>query len=219
MQQQQAAKEAIANSPGEVAFFKVLHAELKKADFFFERATEEFTIREERAVGGMEITKQQQDSIATSKVGWSLMAKSIYRLYKELLLLEAFAIMTYCGFSKILKKHDKVSGYQTRSAFMESMVNKASFTNYPRVMEMISRCERLYEEVSGYLVREGSTGTHGLSEDERLFICMIRRLNEQVLSDDKEDDESEDDRIPITSSSKSPAVAIPPHHTKRQRKS
>jgi hypothetical protein len=37
--------ENIENRPGEVAsFFKVLHAEVKKADFFFERATKEFTI-------------------------------------------------------------------------------------------------------------------------------------------------------------------------------
>jgi hypothetical protein len=97
---------------------------------------------------------------------------------------------------------------------MEIVVNKASFRNYPKVMEMISRCERLCEEASGYL---GRAGNKGLSDDERLFISTIRRLNEQVLSDDKEDDDSEDDHMPTTSSSKRPVVAIPPHHTKRQR--
>jgi hypothetical protein len=45
---------------------------------------------------------------------------------------------------------------------MESIVNKASFTNYSKVMEMIYRCDCLYEEVSDYLVREGNKG---LSED------------------------------------------------------
>jgi SPX domain protein involved in polyphosphate accumulation len=123
--------------------------------------------------------------------------------------------MTYCAFSKILKKHDKCSGYQTRSAFIEIIVNKASFTNYPKVIEMISRRERLFEEASGYLVRAGNKE---LSEDERPFISTTHRLNEQVLSDDKEDDDSEDDHMPTTSSSKRPVVAIPPHHTKRQRK-
>lgn len=38
-----------------------------------------------------------------------LMAACV-KLYKDLLLLENFAIMNYCGFSKILKKHDKVTG-------------------------------------------------------------------------------------------------------------
>lgn len=31
-------------------------------------------------------------------------------LYKDLMMLENFAIMTFCAFSKILKKHDKNTG-------------------------------------------------------------------------------------------------------------
>jgi hypothetical protein len=61
---------------------------------------------------------------------------------------------------------------------MANIVNKANFTNYPKVLEMISRCERLYEEVSEQLVQDGK---QGLYEDERLFINMIHRLNEQVM--------------------------------------
>ena len=166
----------IGKSPGEVAFFKLLHAELKKATHFFERAQQEFLIREERVREGMEIMKQPNSIMVNEK--WSLLAKSIYRLYKDLLLLETFCIMAYCSFSKILKKHDKVTGYDTRKAFMANIVNKANFTTYPRVLEMISRCERLYEEVSDHLMREGK---EGLYEDERLFINMIHRLNEQVM--------------------------------------
>lgn len=168
--------EELGKSPGEIAFFKLLHAELKKATHFFERAQEEFSIREERVQEGMEIMKQPNSIMVNEK--WSLLAKSIYRLYKDLLLLETFAIMTYCSFSKILKKHDKVTGYQTRVAFMANVVNKANFTNYPNVLGMISRCERMYEDVSRYLLIEGK---EALYEDERLFINMISRLNEQVL--------------------------------------
>lgn len=168
--------DTIGKSPGEIAFFKLLHAEFKKATHFFERAQQEYIIREERVRKGMEIMKQPNSIMVGEK--WSLLAKSIYRLYKDLLLLETFAIMTYCGFSKILKKHDKVTGYHTRNAFMANIVNKANFTNYPKVLEMISRCEQLYEEVSNRLVQDGK---HGLYEDERLFINMIHRLNEQVM--------------------------------------
>jgi hypothetical protein len=46
-------------------------------------------------MGGMEIMKQQQDSILMSKIGWSRMAKGIYRLYKELLLLEIENVCHY----------------------------------------------------------------------------------------------------------------------------
>lgn len=170
-------KEELGRNPGEKAFFKLLHAELKKATHFFDKAQQEFLIREERVREGMEIMKQPNSIMVNEK--WSLLAKSIYRLYKDLLLLETFAIMTYCSFSKILKKHDKVTGYDTRAAFMQNVVHKANFTSYPRVMEMISRCERLYEEVSEQLMREGK---ECLLEDERLFINMISRLNAQVLS-------------------------------------
>jgi SPX domain protein involved in polyphosphate accumulation len=158
--------ESMGKSPGEVAFFKLLHSEFRKATYFFDRATEEFTIREERVREGMEIMKQPNSIMVDGK--WSLLAKSIYQLYKDLLLLETFAIMTYCSFSKILKKHDKVTGYETRSAFMEKVVNKANFTHYPKVLEMITRCERLYDEVSRNLLREGK---QGLYEDERT--CTI----------------------------------------------
>lgn len=159
--------ETIGKSPGEVAFFKLLHAEFKKATYFFDRATEEFAIREERVREGMEIMRQPNSIMVNEK--WSLMAKSIYRLYKELLLLETFAIMTYCSFSKILKKHDKVTGYDTKNAFMSNIVNRANFTHYPKVLAMISRCERLYEEVSSSLLSEGK---HGLYEDERTSFCV-----------------------------------------------
>jgi len=167
---------SMGKSPGERAFFKLLHLEFKKASHFFDRATEEFTIREERVREGMEIMRKPNSIMVNEK--WGLMAKSIYRLYKDLLLLETFAIMTYCSFSKILKKHDKVTGYDTKNAFMANIVNKANFTHYPRVLSMISRCEKFYEEVSANLLKEGK---EGLYEDERLFINMIHRLNEQVL--------------------------------------
>jgi SPX domain protein involved in polyphosphate accumulation len=168
-------QDTIGMHPGEIAFFKLLHSELKKASHFFDRAQQEFLIREERVRDGLEIVRQPNFIMVNEK--WSHLAKSIYRLYKDLLLLETFAIMAYCSFSKILKKHDMVTGMETRIAFMENVVNKAKFTNYPQVLGMISRCEALYAEVSENLQRGGK---EGLYEDERLFIHMVRRLNDQV---------------------------------------
>ena len=37
------------------------------------------------------------------------------RFYRDALMLENFAIMNYCAFSKILKKHDKVRKPTSRS--------------------------------------------------------------------------------------------------------
>lgn len=176
----------MSRNPGEVAFFKLINSELKKAIHFFDKAQLEFEIREARVLEGTEIMKKANSLMVNEK--WSLMAKSLYRLYKDLLLLETYAIMTYCSFSKILKKHDKVTGHNTRIAFMKNVVNKANFTHYPKLMQMITRIEGMYEEVSQSLINEGKSG---LYEDERLFINMIHRLNEQVL-DTKEEEGAPD---------------------------
>ena len=186
---------ALGSNPGEVTFFKLLHTEVKKATHFFEQAQQEYQIREERVRTGIELITSQQNeygSYVTNnnnqngsiKSGrgtdednqWPRLAQSIFRLYRELLLLETFCIMAYCGFSKILKKHDKLTGHTTKNAFMAKIVNQANFVNYPRVLEMIARCERLYEDVSQRLVQQGQQGMY---EDERLFIHMIHRLNQQ----------------------------------------
>lgn len=180
-------KEFIGTSPGERAFFKLLRAELIKASKFFERAKQELSIREERMRDGIEIMKKPGSTMVSDK--WAAMAKAIYRLYKDLLLLELYAIMTYTSFSKILKKHDKVTGYDTRVKFMANVVNKANFTQYPDLLQMISRCEAKYEQVDKILVNEGKS-TSALDEDERLFISMIHRFYGQIM--DKAEEEGAD---------------------------
>ena len=178
----------MGKSPGEIAFFTLLHSELKKTTKFFDRTKQEFGLREERVREGIEIMRKPNSIMVSDK--WSTMAKSIYRLYKDLLLLELYAIMTYCSFSKILKKHDKVTGYETRRAFMENVVNKATFTHYPEVLAMIQRSEKLFEEVSQKLITDGNPA---LCEDERLFISVIHRFYGQIM--DKAAEEGAPDAV------------------------
>ena len=174
--------QTIGRDPGEVAYFKLLHAEFKKASHFFDKMQEEFAIRVDRVRVGLDILKEPKPGLVIEK--WSLLAKNIFRLYRDLLLFEIFAIMAYCSFSKILKKHDMVTGHETRGPFMSKVVNKANFTCYPQLLEMISRCEDMYEEVTDRLIQGGR---EGLYEDERLFIHMIHQLNRQ-MSDTAEEE-------------------------------
>jgi len=162
--------DSIRKHPGEIEFFKLLHSEFQKAVHFVDRAIDEFSIREERIREGMDIiqTKSHKSPV------WNAFAKSVYRLYTDLLLLETFCIMTYCSFSKILKKHDKHTGYETRNAFMLNVVNNANFTNYTNLQGMIERCQQVFTDVSDQLAQQGQ---EGLYEDERLFIDMIHKLN------------------------------------------
>lgn len=174
-----AAPAPLRQSPEEVDFFKALHAELKKAEFFFDEATKEHQIRLRRITNGVNVIKGQSRSMLNDK--WGTVARAMYLLYKDLLLLETFAIMTYVGFSKILKKHDKVTGFRTCSQYMSNVVGTANFTHYPQVMAMISSSQRLYEGISEALEHEGK---QALSEDEQLFINMIQKVNMEAKSDD-----------------------------------
>lgn len=176
----------IKTSPAEVAFFKSLHFELKKATRFFGEAEHEFVIRAGRIYEGIEIMKMADANLVQDR--WCVISKSLYRLYRDLLLFETFAIMAYCSFSKILKKHDKVTGYSTRMAFMRNVVSKANFTNYPNILVMINRCSILYEEVFTHLLSEVK---YKLLEDECLFIDTINKLNEEILGSSDDSDDSE----------------------------
>ena len=52
---------------------------------------------------------------------------NIYKLSRDLLLLETYCIMAFTAFSKILKKHDKVTGHNTKHAFMTKIVIPCNF--------------------------------------------------------------------------------------------
>jgi hypothetical protein len=205
----------IDKNPGEVAFFKTLHCEAKSAALFFDKTKQELKIREERIRMGFEILKQVE-SYSLDIEKWVCMSKSVYKLYKDLLLLETYAIMTYCGFSKILKKHDKNTGYSTQAAFMRNVVDKLSFAAYPDILNMIQHSEVLYEVASKKLV---SLGKAKLDDDERLFLDAIVQLNQRTTRDlendninynsDDEGDESCEGGLIIGPAEESPSSSSP----------
>jgi len=166
---------SLAMSPREVIFFKLLHAELRKAMHFFELAEKELGIREERIRDGIRIEQERQVGMISRK--WIVAARSVHRLFKDLLTLETYAVMAYCSFSKILKKHDKVTGCPTRVAYMTSFVEKANFASYPRLLEMLHRCRRMDDEISGHIFQDVSDH---LTEDERLFVDAVQQISDEA---------------------------------------
>jgi len=165
--------------PGEVAFFRLLHSELHKARRFFDGAQKELQIREERIRESINIVKS---TTPLSETAWSNVFKSLYKLNTKLLLLETYAIMSFCSFSKILKKHDKVTGFNTRMHFMEKLVKTSNFADYPEIKSLIARCETGVKEVlSNYSKILGDRRSkYPLFEDEQLFIHMVQKLNDQA---------------------------------------
>ena len=170
---------AIRKDPNEVTFFKGLHAEFEKVSSFFAKAEKELKIKFDRNKVGREIFVHSDSKMVQDK--WTLYGRSVYNLHNSLLLLETYAIMNYCAFSKILKKHDKKTGYNTKMAFMKNVVNRSNFATYPHVLAMIRESEALYDQVSQKFACEEN---HDLREDEQLFIGMVHKINTGTKGDD-----------------------------------
>jgi SPX domain protein involved in polyphosphate accumulation len=86
----------------------VLRQELRKCKEFFASVEAQFLVRRARVREGWR-QLLLPDMIVEGDPHKRLMAACV-KLYKDLLLLENFAIMNYTAFSKILKKHDKLTG-------------------------------------------------------------------------------------------------------------
>ena len=121
----------------EKLFFKSLLQQLQSVAKFFEEQEKALTARasvlhtraknllEKRAglayvaeghTAEIIVVGQQQEAEASTVLGL------VVGFHKELLMLENYAVLNFCGLSKILKKHDKSTGFVTREKFMMNMV-------------------------------------------------------------------------------------------------
>lgn len=163
-------RSCLGQNPAEIVFFSLLLQEFNKATQFYEKVEQECLIREEVITDGMKILQRQGQPLSMLKTQWCYMARSIFRLRCDLVLFETFSIMTFFAFSKILKKHDKLTRYHTRSAFMERVVNRSNFAYYPRLLRMIANCERLYERAFEEIQLHSR-----IQDDERLFLQAVNQ--------------------------------------------
>mmetsp|Transcript_31363 Transcript_31363/g.100765 ORF Transcript_31363/g.100765 Transcript_31363/m.100765 type:complete len:299 (+) Transcript_31363:209-1105(+) len=155
----------------EVDFFRALRSELYKSSRFFKAAEHVLELRR----GGIDeaLHQLQLAQPATSKLVLETSSRrALYACvsyYRDLLLLENFAIINYCGFSKILKKHDKRTGQNTRTRFMRMCVAPQPFTHYPKLLEMIKEAEALYRSMSDATTRSMDP-EHAPSYPQRLTL-------------------------------------------------
>ena len=101
-------RKQLCETAAEVEFFRCLKRELKKVSTFFANCEIVCCIRRDQLWDGLSMLKKQNDG--EGDAAWTRMLASCVKFYKDVLLLENYAIMNYCGFSKILKKHDKRTG-------------------------------------------------------------------------------------------------------------
>ena len=135
----------ISKCAAERVFFRLLRSELKKTSDFFSSSEQLCYIRYQCVHDGYLIL--QDTSVLHDDHAWTRLLMACVKFYKDVLLLENFAIMNYCGFSKILKKHDKWTGFTTREAFMFNVISKENFTHHPNVISLLSQSERLFADI------------------------------------------------------------------------
>lgn len=137
----------ISQSATEVEFFRLVRTELKKTSYHFSCAEQLCKIRHQRVQDAFVMLHNQ--NVLNDKKTWTRLLMACVKFYKDILLLENFAIMNYCGFSKILKKHDKSTGYSTREAFMRNVMSRQNFTHYPDVLVLLQQSEKLFVDIKG----------------------------------------------------------------------
>ncbi|CAN0088231.1 unnamed protein product [Scytosiphon promiscuus] len=171
--------QAMAESAGEVEFYRLLRQELRKCSEFFTGVEAQLVVRQARVNEGWR-QLLLPNMIVEGNPNKRLMAACV-KLYKDLLLLENFAIMNYCGFSKILKKHDKLTGYRTRESFMKNVVNNAPFVQYPKVIKMLSAVEALFKNIENLPSASAEVGTRVPLREEQLFIDTMLTINTEAF--------------------------------------
>ncbi|KAJ0396819.1 hypothetical protein P43SY_006596 [Pythium insidiosum] len=128
----------------EVAFFKDLQAELKKISLFYTSEEKRcvFRFHQLRSVLKELRKRDRIDAFEAQRLMFALV-----HFYRECIRLENFAVMNYQGFSKILKKHDKMTGYNTRTKYMRRKVNLSPFSNYPVLLQVLENTEEMFHDV------------------------------------------------------------------------
>ncbi|TDH65063.1 uncharacterized protein CCR75_002146 [Bremia lactucae] len=134
----------IAESKVEVAFFRDLQVELKKISLFYVAEEKRCFLRYQK-LHSMLKSHRKERNIEASKLQRLLFA--FVHFYHKCIRLESFAVMNYQGFSKILKKHDKMTGYNTRSRYMLRKVNLSPFSSYQNLLKILSNTEKMFFEV------------------------------------------------------------------------
>lgn len=134
----------ISESELEVAFFRDLQAELKKISLFYAAEEKRCSFRYQQLRSVLKTLKKREKIEAFEA---QRLMFAVVHFYRECIRLENFAVMNYQGFSKILKKHDKMTGYNTRSKYMRHKVNLSPFSSYPTLLQILSSAEDMFHEV------------------------------------------------------------------------
>lgn len=159
-------KERITNSEVERNFFLALQAELRKVE-------SRFSALKVQALRNAEESLKHTSGDISVQEGLGLCTSA----HLFLLIVENFGVLNYCGFKKILKKHDKLRGVTTRDSYMIRMVNNKSFSHSSEFRPLLEQLEAQYRHLA-LAVEGGSAAATSSSESTALFESQRKELEE-----------------------------------------
>ncbi|CAM9635219.1 unnamed protein product, partial [Sphacelaria rigidula] len=152
--------EALSNSRSEVEFFRLMDYEIRRGAQFLSLAEGQYVLKTRAVLDGYRTTQHILESPMLGLTGmlsqaattdmWIRLLHSCVSVYAELLLLNHWMVLSYCGFTKILKKHDRWTGFMTKEKYLRSVM-KQHFTSYPRLHGMLRDMEALYCHISKHV--------------------------------------------------------------------
>mmetsp|Transcript_12283 Transcript_12283/g.14108 ORF Transcript_12283/g.14108 Transcript_12283/m.14108 type:complete len:317 (+) Transcript_12283:248-1198(+) len=154
--QQLGKKRNLQDVEGEKGFFKLLLSELRKVAATFKRLETSVSKQFLEFVPILSLFKASVSSGNESSFNVAHVSELLQRcadIHLQYVLLESYAVMNYCGFTKILKKHDKVTGFQTREKYMMKMVNDQAFAKHRRVNIALEVVEAEFQVLRKIIMR------------------------------------------------------------------
>ncbi|CAN0124965.1 unnamed protein product [Scytosiphon promiscuus] len=162
---------ALASSQREVEFFRLMDHEMVRGAKFLTLTEGQCALRTRCVIiDGYRSTRHLLQSPTLGLDGiisgdtatgmWIRLMHACINVYKELLLLNHWVVLSYCGFSKILEKHDRWTGFVTKDKYLRFVVAKQHFLSYPRLHSMLRDMEALYAHISK-LVPDGPERAEG----------------------------------------------------------
>ena len=154
----------------EKKFFRVLHNNVDKIEQFYEekfdRLVRKFYILQEQTILTHHLKRKdtfilfpklgQQDvsPLSTSTPSGSKfqkqmkksrrkLIKAFQELYRASSMLSSFGELNFKGFEKILKKHDKITSWDTKTYFLNQLKEKTTFHDPSNVVEIQNTIQRL----------------------------------------------------------------------------
>ncbi|ETV98523.1 hypothetical protein H310_08658 [Aphanomyces invadans] len=148
----------------EIDFFTELRDQLRKLACFYVAEEKRYLFRFQQLQA---VLKDMKKKTEVDEIDAKRLMVACVHFYGECIQLENYAVTNYQGFSKILKKHDKMTGHNTRTKYMRKMVNQSPFANYPQLISILDGTERMFTEIpvgdsvmqtAMYMAMMGQTG-------------------------------------------------------------